>query len=139
VNIELPYLEIAAKTAELFTGQSLHHKVIRILQPLPCKYPIEIFSLFLAAKLVTVKLITAAVLIVRRETTLQRTSTENMKKIFPEKELRSHSPSFHIHVSVSGLYIPDLPILLQEICGVWTDPGNTVYSMNRSQTHECGN
>ncbi len=29
-----------------------------------------------------------------------------------------HSPNFHIHVSVSDLYIPtiDLPILLQEIC-----------------------
>jgi hypothetical protein len=28
-------------------------------------------------------------------------------------------PNFHIHVSVSDLYIPtiDLPILLQEICG----------------------
>ncbi len=36
VNIELPYLEIAAKTAEMFTGQSLHHKVISIIQPLPC-------------------------------------------------------------------------------------------------------
>ncbi len=33
---------------------------------------------------------------------------------------RGHSPNFHIHVSVSDLYIPtidDLPILLQEICG----------------------
>jgi hypothetical protein len=37
------------------------------------------------------------------------------------KELRGHSPNFHLHVSVSDLYIPtiDLPILLQ-----WTDPGN---------------
>jgi hypothetical protein len=52
-------------------------------------------------------------------TTLQRTNTENLKQIFPEKELRGHSPNFHIHVSVSDLYIPaiDLPILLQEICG----------------------
>jgi hypothetical protein len=41
------------------------------------------------------------------------------KQIFPEKELQSHRPNFHIHVSVSDLYIPtiDLPILLQEICG----------------------
>jgi hypothetical protein len=41
------------------------------------------------------------------------------KKIFSEKELRGHSPNFHIHVSVSDLYSPtiDLPILLQEICG----------------------
>ena len=43
--------------------------------------------------------------------------SENSKKIFPEKELRGHSPNFHIHVSVSDSYIPtiDLPIL--EICG----------------------
>jgi hypothetical protein len=50
---------------------------------------------------------------------LQRTNTENSKRIFSEKELRGHSPNFHIHVSVSDLYIPtiDLPILLQEIFG----------------------
>jgi hypothetical protein len=51
--------------------------------------------------------------------TLLRTNTENLKRIFPEKELCGHRPNFHIHVSVSDLYIPtlDLPILLQEICG----------------------
>jgi hypothetical protein len=50
---------------------------------------------------------------------LQRTNTENWKQIFPEMELRSHGPNFHIHVSVSDLYIPtiDPPILLREICG----------------------
>jgi hypothetical protein len=50
---------------------------------------------------------------------LQRTNTENLKQIFPEKELCGHSPNVHIHVSVSDLYIltMDLPILLQEICG----------------------
>jgi len=55
--------------------------------------------------------------------TLQRHNTENSKQIFPEKELRSHSPNVHIHVSVSDLYIPTigLPILLQE--NMWTDPG----------------
>jgi hypothetical protein len=39
--------------------------------------------------------------------------------VFPEKELRGYSPNFHIHVSVSDLYILtiDLPILLQGICG----------------------
>ncbi len=49
---------------------------------------------------------------------LHRTNTENSKQIFSEKELRGHSPNFHIHVSVNDLYIPtiDLPILLQEIC-----------------------
>ncbi len=45
----------------------------------------------------------------------------------PRKELRGHSPNFHIHVSVSDLYIQtiDLTILLQE--NMWTDLGNTVY------------
>jgi hypothetical protein len=35
---------------------------------------------------------------------------------FPEKELRSRSPNFHIHVSVSDLYIPTFgpPIFLQQ-------------------------
>ncbi len=38
----------------------------------------------------------------------QRSNTENSKQIFPEKELCGHSPNFHIHVSVSDLYIfPD--------------------------------
>ncbi len=51
--------------------------------------------------------------------TLQRTNTEYYKQIFPEEELRGHSPNCHIHVSVSGFNIPtmDLPIPLQEICG----------------------
>jgi hypothetical protein len=42
--------------------------------------------------------------------------------VFPEMELRGLSPNFHIHVSVSDLYIPtmSLPILLH----MWTDPGN---------------
>jgi hypothetical protein len=55
----------------------------------------------------------------RAHNTLQRTNTENLKQIFPEKEFGGHSPDFHIHVSVSDLYIPtiDLPILQQEICG----------------------
>jgi hypothetical protein len=46
--------------------------------------------------------------------TLQRTNIENSKEIFQEKESRGHSPRFHIHVSVSDLYIPtiDLPSLL---------------------------
>jgi hypothetical protein len=54
-----------------------------------------------------------------RPTELQRNNTENLKQIFPEKELRGHSPNFHIHVSVSNLHIPtmDLAILLQEIFG----------------------
>jgi hypothetical protein len=41
---------------------------------------------------------------------------ENSKQKFPEKELRGLSPNFHIHMSVSDLYIHTigLPILLQE-------------------------
>jgi hypothetical protein len=49
--------------------------------------------------------------------TLQRTNTDNLKQIFPEKELRGHSPvPISIHVSVSDICIPtiDLPILLAE-------------------------
>jgi hypothetical protein len=42
---------------------------------------------------------------------LQRQNTENSKQIFPEKELCGLSVNFHIHVSVSDLYI-GLPILL---------------------------
>ncbi len=53
---------------------------------------------------------------------LQRHNTENSKHIFPGKELRGLSPSFHIHMSPSDLYIPTigLPFLLQE--NMWTDP-----------------
>jgi hypothetical protein len=54
----------------------------------------------------------------RCPTTLQRQNAENLKQIFPEKEYRCLSPDFHIHVSVSELYIPTmgLPVLLEEIC-----------------------
>jgi hypothetical protein len=50
--------------------------------------------------------------------------------------MRGLGPNFHIHVSVSDLYIPVIGphILLQE--NMWTDPGN-IYSS--SQTLECGN
>jgi hypothetical protein len=50
--------------------------------------------------------------------TLQRKNTEISKQIFPEKVYRGLSPNFHIHTSVSDLYIPTigLPILLEEIC-----------------------
>jgi hypothetical protein len=52
------------------------------------------------------------------ETALQRQNAENLKQIFPEKEYRGLCPNFHIHVSVSELYIPTwgLPFLLEEIC-----------------------
>ncbi len=50
--------------------------------------------------------------------TLQRQNTKIWKQIFPEKENRGLSPNFHIHASVSDLYIPTigLPIMLEEIC-----------------------
>jgi hypothetical protein len=49
---------------------------------------------------------------------LQRQNTEILKQIFPEKEYRDVSPNFHIHASLSDLYIPTfgLPIPLEEIC-----------------------
>ncbi len=37
--------------------------------------------------------------------TLHRQNAENLKQIFPEKEYRGLIPNFHIHVSVSELYI----------------------------------
>jgi hypothetical protein len=69
--------------------------------------------------------------------TLQRQNAENLKEIFPEKEYRGLSPNFHIHVSVSELYISmmGLPFLLEEICG----PILGIYKVNRSQTQECRN
>ncbi len=53
--------------------------------------------------------------------------------MFPEKELRGHSPNFHIYVSVRDLYIPtlDQPILLPE--NMWPDPGN-IYIAHRHWT-----
>jgi hypothetical protein len=65
----------------------------------------------------------------KRRGALQRYNTENSKQIFPGKQLRDHSPNFHIHVSVIYLYIPmiDLPILLQE--NMWTISGNIYKSL----------
>ncbi len=55
---------------------------------------------------------------------LQRHNTENLKQIFPEKELRGYSSNSYIHVSVRDLYIPliGLPILRQE--NRWTERRN---------------
>jgi hypothetical protein len=53
--------------------------------------------------------------------TLQRHNTGNSKQIFPKKELCGFSSNFHIHVSVSDLFIPliNLPNLYccRKICG----------------------
>jgi hypothetical protein len=51
--------------------------------------------------------------------TLQRQNAENLKQIFPGKEYRGLSPNFHIHVSVSELYIA-----CSAGGNMWTDPGN---------------
>ncbi len=42
----------------------------------------------------------------------------NFETNIPEKEYRGLSPNFHIHASMSDLYIPtiSLPILLEQIC-----------------------
>jgi hypothetical protein len=53
-------------------------------------------------------------------------------------ELLGLSPNFHIHVSVSDLYIP--AIVLPNIyfaAGKYVDRSRE--NVNRSQTHECGN
>ncbi len=49
---------------------------------------------------------------------------ENPIYLFPEKELRSFSPSFHIHVSVSDLYIPRTGPLIFLQQNRQTDGGN---------------
>ncbi len=62
----------------------------------------------------------------KRVYALQRTNTENSKQIIPEKELRGHSPDFHIPVSVSDLYINSHDRSASSAAGnMWTDPGNT--------------
>jgi hypothetical protein len=71
--------------------------------------------------------------------TVQRQNKENLKQIFPGKELRGYSPNSYIHFSVSDsyiLYIPlgGLPILLLKIVG----PNVGIY-IDRPETHECGN
>ncbi len=53
-----------------------------------------------------------------------RALQRNSIYVFPKKELRGLSPNFHIHSSVSDLYIPNIgqPIFLQQ--NRQTDPGN---------------
>ncbi len=73
-------------------------------------------SCTLRGTMITVPLNPPCKVIVQLMHSLQRQSTENSKKIFPEKKLRGLSPNSFIYVSVSDLYIPTigLPILLQE-------------------------
>jgi hypothetical protein len=72
--------------------------------------------------------------IVGPPSTLQRQNAENLKQIIPGKEYRGLTPDFHIHVSVSELYIPTmgLSFLLEEICG-------PILGIYKSLTDTCGN
>jgi hypothetical protein len=66
---------------------------------------------------------------------LQRQNTEISKQIFPQKEYRGLSPNFHMHASVSDLYIPRSVCLF-----CWRKYVDRSWNyINRSQTHECGN
>jgi hypothetical protein len=67
--------------------------------------------------------------------TLQRHNTETN---IPRKGIARPQSQFHIHVSVSDLYIPTigLPILLQK--NMWTDPGNIKIS-DRHMIVDIGN
>jgi hypothetical protein len=60
-----------------------------------------------------------------------------VSSLFPKQNYNVLSPSFHIHVSVSNLYILriGLPILLQPI----TVNRPSWEYINRSQKHECRN
>ncbi len=49
---------------------------------------------------------------------------ENPIYVFPEKELRGLSPNFHIHVSVSDLYIPRIGPRIFRQQKRQTDSGN---------------
>jgi hypothetical protein len=68
---------------------------------------------------------------------LQRHNTENSKQIFPEKELRGFSSNFHIHVSVSDLYVYSYDRSAYSVEGKSVD--RSWQYINCSQTHECGN
>ncbi len=60
--------------------------------------------------------------------------------VVPEKKLRGLSPNFHIHVSVSDLYITTIGPLIFLQQNRQTNGGNTVsVYINRSQKHECSN
>jgi hypothetical protein len=69
--------------------------------------------------------------------TLQRHNTENSEQIFPENELFGLSPNFHIHVSVSDLYMYSYDRSAYSAAGKYVDRSREY--INRSQTHECGN
>jgi hypothetical protein len=77
-----------------------------------------------------------SVLLLKAAYALQRANNENSTQIFPEKELRDHSPNFYIQVSVSDLYFPKIDLPYSAAGNMWNRSWEYT---NRSQTHECGN
>ncbi len=63
------------------------------------------------------------------------TATKNPIYVFLFWELRVLSPNYHIHVSVSDLYIPKIGSRIP--AAVYAD--RSWEYINGSQTHECGN
>ncbi len=61
---------------------------------------------------------------------------ENHIYVFLFWELRALNPNFHIHVSVSDLYISRIGPHIS--CGRIGKSIVGIYSINRSQMHECG-
>ncbi len=60
-----------------------------------------------------------------------------MKLLFPKQNCNVLSPTFYTHISVRDFYISriGLPFCCRKICG----PILGSYTINHSQTHECGN
>ncbi len=67
----------------------------------------------------------------------QRHNTENLKQIFPEKELHGLSPYFHIHVSVNDLIKYSHDQSVYSAGGKYVD--RSWEYINRPQTLDCGN
>ncbi len=65
-----------------------------------------------------IHIIPKGIMITNMMPALQRQNTKISKQIFQEKEYRGLGPNFHIHASVSDLYIHTigLPTLLEEVC-----------------------
>jgi hypothetical protein len=65
-----------------------------------------------------------------------KTQYRKFKTNIPEKELHGHSPNFHIHVSVSDLYIFPGSVHIFSCSRIGRSTSREY--INRSQTHECG-
>jgi hypothetical protein len=73
----------------------------------------------------------------RRIYTVQRHNTKNVKQIFPEKELRRHSPNSYTFMFLWAIYIFPRSVCLF-CCRKIGVPSVRIYSIARSQIHECG-